>query len=107
MLGDNLLVVWFVVFALFWLYLVVQGYPVAHGNIGSSSSHTLDSIVSMTPGLVALFGILVSLAGFWRLSSFEIVVALMTVFVTGYDLWIIGGAASKINRITNEYKAER
>jgi hypothetical protein len=27
--------------------------------------------------------------------------------VVVYDLWIIGGAASKINRLTDEFKAER
>jgi hypothetical protein len=32
----------------------------------------------------------------------------MTMAIVVYDhLWIIGGAASKINRLTDEFKAER
>ena len=34
-------------FALFWIYLVVQGYPISHGNIGTSSTHNLDNIISV------------------------------------------------------------
>ena len=52
-LGDNT-TVWGAVFAEFWLYLVVQGYPVSHGEIASSSSNNLDNIVSALP---ALFGV--------------------------------------------------
>ena len=47
------MVVWGAVFAVFWLYLVVQGYPVSHGEIGSSSTHNLDNIISALPALVA------------------------------------------------------
>jgi hypothetical protein len=94
-------------FLLFWAYLVVQGFAVAHGNIGSSSSHTLDNIVSAIPAVVALFGMFISMVGFWRLSSFNIVIAVMSLLVAVYDLWVLGGAASKINRLTDEYKAER
>lgn len=106
-LGGNTMVVWSGLFAVFWLYLVVQGYPVAHGQIGSSSAHNLDNIISFLPALVALFGIFVRAVGFWRLSSFNMVIAVMTLLIAIYDLWILGGVASKINRITNEYKAER
>jgi hypothetical protein len=93
------------VFAVFWLYLVVQGYPVAHGNIGTSSVHNLDNIISSIPALVALFGIFISIVGFWPLSGFNIVMAVMTLLVAVYDLWVLGGAAAKINRLTDEYKA--
>ena len=31
----------------------------------------------------------------------------MTLAVVMYDMWILGGAASKINRLTDEFKAER
>jgi hypothetical protein len=107
MLGGNTMVVWGAVFAVFWFYLVVQGYPVSHGDIGSSSTHNLDNIISSLPALVALCGIFISVVGFWRLSSFDIVIAVMTLLVAFYDLWVIGGAASKINRLTNEVKPER
>ena len=36
-------------FAVFWAYLVVQGYPVSHGHIGSSSTHNLDNIIRGFP----------------------------------------------------------
>jgi hypothetical protein len=106
MLGGNTMVVWGAVFAVFWLYLVVQGYPVSHGEIGSSSTHNLDNIISSLPALVALFGIFVSL--FFRpMSAFNHVLAVMTLLVAFYDLWVLGGAASKINRLTDEIKSER
>ena len=107
MLNGNIIVVWGAVFAVFWLYLVAQGYPVAHGDIGSSSTHNLDNIISSLPALVALFGVFISVLGFWRLSSFDIVLAAMSLLVAIYDLWIVGGAASKINRLTNEFRSER
>jgi hypothetical protein len=94
-------------FLIFWLYLVVQGYPVAHGNIGTSSSHNLDNIISGIPAIVAIFGIFISLVGFRPLSHFNIVIAVMTLLVAVYDLWVLGGAASKINRLTDEIKSER
>jgi hypothetical protein len=94
-------------FALFWFYLVIQGYPVSHGNIGSSSTHNLDNIVSGLPAIAALFGIFLHLVGFWRVSYLNIMLAGMTLAVVVYDLWIIGGAASKINRLTDEFKPER
>ena len=106
MLGGNTMVVWGSVFAVFWLYLVVQGYPVSHGEIGSSSTHNLDNIISSLPALVALFGIFVSL--FFRpMSAFNHVLGVMTLLVAFYDLWVLGGAASKINRLTDEIKSER
>jgi hypothetical protein len=95
------------VFALFWFYLVIQGYPVSHGNIGSSSTHNLDNIVSGLPAIAALFGIFLHFVGFWRVSYLNIMLAGMTLAVVVYDLWIIGGAASKINRLTDEFKPER
>ena len=94
-------------FLIFWLYLVVQGYPVAHGQIGSSSSHNLDNMISGLPAIVAVFGIFISLVGFRTLSHFNIVIAVMTLLVAIYDLWVLGGAASKINRLTDEIKSER
>ena len=95
------------VFAIFFVYLVVQGYPVSHGNIGSSSAHNLDNIVSGIPAVAALFGVFVHFAGFWPLSSLNLLLAVMTFAVVGYDLWVLGGAAAKINRLTDEFKAER
>jgi hypothetical protein len=94
-------------FALFWLYLVLQGYPVAHGDIGSSSTHNLDNIISGLPAIVAVFGVFISVVGFWRISSFNIVIGVMTLLVAIYDLWVLGGAASKINRLTDEFKAQK
>jgi hypothetical protein len=92
-------------FAVFWLYLVVQGYPLSHGNIGSSSVHNLDNIISAVPALVAIFGIFISIVGFWPMSAFNILIGVMTLLVAIYDLWLLGGAAAKINRLTDEYKA--
>lgn len=94
-------------FAIFWAYLVVQGYPVSHGYIGSSSTHNLDNIISGIPAISALFGLLLHFLGFWQVSYVNIMLAVMTLAVVIYDLWILGGAASKINRLTDEFKAER
>jgi hypothetical protein len=94
-------------FAIFWAYLVVQGYPISHGNIGSSSTHNLDNIISGVPALTALFGIFLHVVGFWHLSYVNLMLAMMALAVVVYDLWILGGAASKINRLTDEFKAER
>jgi hypothetical protein len=104
---ESTMVVFGALFALFWFYLVVQGYPVAHGDIGSSSTHNLDNIISAFPAIVALFGIFISLVGFWRISYLNLVIAVMTLLVAVYDLWVLGGAAAKINRLTDEIKAER
>ena len=99
------MIVYGLVFAVFWLYLVVQGYPLSHGNIGSSSAHNLDNMISALPALVAIVGVFLRLAGFHPLSGFNIVIAVMTLLVAVYDLWILGGAAAKINRLTDEFKA--
>jgi hypothetical protein len=99
------MVVYGIVFAVFWLYLVVQGYPLSHGHIGSSSTHNLDNMISALPALVAILGVFVSVVGFHPLSGFNIVIAVMTLLVAVYDLWILGGAAAKINRLTDEFKA--
>ena len=104
---NGTMVVFGTLFFIFWLYLVVQGYPVSHGDIGSSSTHNLDNIISALPALVALFGIFISVVRFWELSSFNIVIAVMTLLVTIYDLWVLGGAAAKINRLTDEFKSVR
>lgn len=95
------------VFALFVVYLVVQGYPISHGNIGSATEHNLDNIVSGVPGVAALFGFLIHIAGFWPLSPLNLLLAGMTLVVVIYDLWVLGGAAAKINRLTDEFKSER
>ena len=94
-------------FGLFWAYLVIQGYPISHGNIGTSSTHNLDNIISGLPALAALFGIFIHVVGFWPVSHVNLMLATMTLAVVVYDLWILGGAASKINRLTDEFKAER
>lgn len=94
-------------FAVFLVYLIVQGYPISHGRIGSASTHNLDNIVSGVPALAAIFGVLLHLVGFWPISYVNIMVAAMTLGVVAYDLWILGGAAAKINRLTDEYKSER
>ena len=94
-------------FAVFWIYLVIQGYPISHGHIGSSSTHNLDNIVSGLPAIAALFGVFLHFVGFWRVSFLNLMLAVMTFAVVVYDLWILGGAASKINRLTDEFKAER
>lgn len=94
-------------FAIFFAYLVVQGYPISHGEIGSSTTHNLDNILSGIPAVAALFGIFVHVVGFWPLSPLNLLLAAMTFLVVAYDLWILGGAAAKINRLTDEVKAER
>ena len=94
-------------FAIFWAYLVIQGYPISHGNIGSSSTHNLDNMVSGLPAIAALFGVFLHFVGFWRVSYVNLLLAAMTMAVVVYDLWIIGGAASKINRLTDEFKGEK
>lgn len=95
------------IFGLFWAYLLVQGYPISHGHIGSSSTHNLDNMVSGLPAIAALFGVFLHFVGFWRVSFLNLMLAAMTFAVVIYDLWILGGAASKINRLTDEFKAER
>ena len=104
---NGTMIVFGALFAIFWLYLVVQGYPVSHGDIGSSSTHNADNIISAVPAIVAIFGVFVSIVGFWPLSSFNIVIAVMTLLVAIYDLWVLGGAAAKINRLTDEFKSVR
>jgi hypothetical protein len=94
-------------FAVFLVYLIVQGYPISHGRIGSASTHNLDNIISGAPALAAILGVFLHIAGFWPISLVNIMVAAMTLGVVAYDLWILGGAAAKINRLTDEYKSER
>ena len=71
------------------------------------STHNLDNIISGVPAIAALFGMFLHFVGFWRVSFLNLMLAAMTMAVVVYDLWIIGGAASKINRLTDEFKAER
>ena len=66
-----------------------------------------DNIISAIPALVAIFGVFISIVGFWPLSVFNIVIAAMTLLVAIYDLWVLGGAAAKINRLTDEFKSVR
>jgi hypothetical protein len=94
-------------FGIYLVYLIVQGYPISHGQIGSASVHNLDNIISGLPALAALFGIFLHLVGFWPVSYVNLAVAAMTLGVVSFDLWILGGAAAKINRLTDEYKSER
>lgn len=107
MLSSSTMLVFGGLFTVFWLYLVVQGYPVSHGDIGSSSTHNLDNIISAFPALVAIFGVFLHIVGFRELSAFNIVIAVMTLLVAVYDLWVLGGAAAKINRLTDEFKSVR
>ena len=95
------------IFAIFFVYLIVQGYPISHGEIGSSTTHNLDNIFSGIPAIAALFGLFIHFVGFWPLSALNLLLALMTLAVVVYDLWVLGGAAAKINRLTDEVKAER
>ncbi len=104
---DRIALFFTAIFAFFLAYLIVQGYPISHGHIGSSSTHNLDNMVSGLPGIAALFGLFLHLVGFWRVSQLNLMLAAMTLAVVVYDLWILGGAASRINRLTDEFKAER
>lgn len=104
---DRISGIFVCIFMLLWVYLVVQGYPVSHGDIGSASVHNLDNIISGFPAIVAMFGFFVHFAGFHPLSFLNLMLATMTIAVVVYDMWILGGAAAKINRLTDEYKAER
>jgi hypothetical protein len=101
---DGTMVVFGALFAVFWLYLVVQGYPLSHGPIGSVATHNFDNIISGLPALVALCAIFINLVGFWHLSGFNMVIAVMALLVAVYDLWVLGGAAAQINRLTDTYK---
>lgn len=92
---------------MFLVYLVIQGYPISHGDIGSASAHNLDSIISGVPAIAALFGVLMHVFGFWQLSFLNLLIGMMTLGVVFFDLFIIGGAATKINRLTDEVKTER
>ncbi|MFZ1105957.1 MAG: hypothetical protein WAN86_24370 [Hyphomicrobiaceae bacterium] len=94
-------------FALYLAYLIVQGYPISHGQIGSTSAHNLDNIISGVPALAAVIGIFLHLVGFWPVSLVNLAVAALTLGVVAYDLLILGGAAAKINRLTDEFKRER
>ena len=104
---DRVMMFFTTLFLIFWTYLVVQGYPVSHGDIGSASTHNLDNMVSGIPAIAALFGIFVHIVGFWPMSHLNLLLATMTLAVVVYDLWVLGGAAAKINRLTDEIKAER
>jgi hypothetical protein len=101
---DQTMFVFGGLFAVFWLYLVVQGYPLSHGPIGSVSVHNFDNIVSGMPALVAVCAIFISLVKFWPLSGFNLLIAVMSLLVAFYDLWVLGGAAAQINRLTETYK---
>lgn len=96
-----------IAFAIFLMYLTIQGYPIAHGQIGSASTHTLDNIVSGLPALAAIFGLFLHVVGFWPMSDVNLMLAALTLGVVIYDLWILGGAAARINRLTDEFKSER
>lgn len=91
----------------FYVYLIIQGYPISHGHIGDSSAHNWDNIISGVPAIGALFVIVLNLLGFWKTSFLIQMLAVMTMAVVVFDLWIIGGAASKINRLTDEFKSEK
>ena len=104
---ERTMVFFTTLFMAFWVYLMVQGYPVSHGDIGSASTHNLDNIVSGIPAIAALFGLFIHFVGFWHLSYLNLLIAIMTLAVVVYDLWVLGGAAAKINRLTDEIKAER
>ena len=104
---DRVMMFFTTLFMIFWTYLVVQGYPVSHGDIGSASTHNLDNMVSGIPAIAALFGIFVHIVGFWPMSHLNLLLATMKLAVVVYDLWVLGGAAAKINRLTDEIKAER
>lgn len=95
------------IFLVFWMYLVMQGYAVSHGDIGSSSSHTTDNMVSIVPAFAAVIAGFLTLTDMHPLSTLNRVIAGLTLAVVFYDLWIIGGAASKINRLTDEIKSEK
>lgn len=101
---DHTMFVFGTLFAVFWLYLVVQGYPLSHGPIGSVATHNFDNMISALPALVALCAIFINLVGFWHLSGFNMVIAVMSFLVAIYDLWVLGGAAAQINRLTDTYK---
>lgn len=96
-----------VLFVIFVGYLVIQGYPLSHSDIGSSSSHNTDNMISAIPGVAAIIGLFSHFVGFWPMSSLNVMLAAMALVVVIYDLWILGGAASRINRLTDEIKTER
>lgn len=84
------------------LYLVVQGYPLGYASIGTSGMHTVDSIISLLPGIPALFGIVTTLTNLWTLSTVNLVLACFVLALVVYDAWILGGAANKVLHLTDE-----
>jgi hypothetical protein len=97
---DGATYVFGALFAVFWLYLVVQGYALSHGPVGSAAMLNADNIISSIPALVALCAIFIRVVGFWPLSGFNMVIAVMSLLVAIYDLWVLGAAAAQISRRT-------
>ena len=88
------------------IYLVLQGYPLAHGYLGSASSHSSDAFFSFLPLLPVVVALVMHFATFWPLSDFVLMVAVMTVPFVVFDLWILGGVSSKLNRYIQQFKTE-
>ncbi|MFZ2886315.1 MAG: hypothetical protein WA021_00670 [Minisyncoccia bacterium] len=106
-LPEHVMIFYLGLFVVFWVYLAVQGYPIAHGNIGTSSEHHFDVMISGIPAITVMGAGLLHLVGFWTLSSLNQYICVATFLVAVYDLWVIGGAAAKQNRLTDELKPTR
>lgn len=92
---------------IFWIYLVIHGYPISHDDIGSSSSHNLDNMMSGLSAVAAFFGVFLTVTGPHSLSMLNLVLAPLTLAVVSHDMWVNGGAACMINRLTDEMKVGR
>ncbi len=94
-------------FVIAYMYLVIQGYPVAHEKIGSSSAHNWDNMVSSVPGVAAVVGFVLDLTNLWPLSGLVMTICIVVALTVVYDLWILGGCAARVNRLTDEIKSEQ
>ncbi len=105
---DPVSIMWFMCGLAFGglLYLVFQGYPLAHGYLGTASSHASDAFFSFLPLLPVVVALVMHFAGFWVLSDFVLMVAVMTIPFVIFDLWILGGVSSKLNRYIQQFKTE-
>ena len=105
--SDRVMLLFSIVAFCFLLYLVAQGHPISHGGVGDIRVHNLDNMISGLPAIAPLFAIFLDLGRYRPLSTMNWIIAFMALAAVLYDLFVIGGIAAKINRLTNEYKGER
>lgn len=102
--GGPLMYLMIGIFVTLLIYLTVQGAPILTTNIDNPSAQNTDAMASTLPGIVAIFGVMASLFGFWPLSFFWMMVAFLVILVTLFDLIILGGIAAKVLYLTDQVK---